>query len=464
MIDRVASRLFSRLFLSYLVVVAVSLSVAAVLVAGLLIQFENGSARQRLIGIQQPIFTAVTNGLRSGRTPKDVADGFADQVRSVNARILIVATQGRRVQADSEDRLEGQILMPSPSGIGDVFSFRDQDEDWLYVQRAINPASQLLVARPSAAFGRTVRELIPTMGISALAAGALALLVAALIARTITRPLSELAATAGRFASGDLRSRVTVRGPREVRDLGSAFNHMADEIERARGSERAFLADISHELRTPLTSISGFSQAIVEGEVQAEGVGWAAKTIQREARRLIRMVEGLLQVARIESGAGHAEREQISLGDVVRAAVAAIEAQADDADVRINEAIAEVPPVVGDRDRLSQLFLNVLDNAVKHSPKGASVDVGTAALDGHVLVKVRDQGGGIPAGAETKVFERFYRGANADRDGAGLGLAIAQAIAQDHGGHIEARNVKGGAEFTIVLPAAPPDTVPAATA
>ncbi len=463
MIERVAGRLFNRLFLSYLIVVAVSLIVAAVLVTGLLIQSENGSARQRLIGIQQPLFTAVTNALKQGRTPKDVVDSLTDQVRAVNARILIVATQGRRVQADSEGRLEGQVLMPSPSGIGDVFSFREQDEDWLYVQRPINPASQLLVARPSAAFGRTVRELIPSMALSALAAGLLALLVAAVIARTITRPLSDLAAVAGRFASGDLRSRVAVGGPREVRDLGSAFNHMADEIERARGSERAFLADISHELRTPLTSISGFSQAIVEGEVQAEGVSWAAKTIQREARRLIRMVEGLLQVARIESGTGRAEREPVALGDVVRSAVAAIEAQAHEAEVRINEAISEVPPVVGDRDRLSQLFLNVLDNAVKHSPKGSSVDVGTGALDGHVLVKVRDRGGGIPAGAETKVFERFYRGANADREGAGLGLAIAQAIAQDHGGRIEARNVDDGAEFTIVLPAAP-RTSPFATA
>lgn len=462
MIERFASGLFGRLFLSYLVVVAVSVLVAAVLVTGLLIQFDNSSARGRLILIQQPLFNAVTAALRQGRTPREVTGTFADQLRAVNARMLIVATTGRRVEADSEDRLDGQILTPQPSGIADVFSFRDQDGDWLYVQRAIDPARQLLVARPQAAFGRTVRDLIPTMGISALAAASLALLVAAIIARTITQSLSELAAGVRRFASGDLHSRVRAGGPREVRELGNAFNNMADEIERARGSERAFLADISHELRTPLTSIHGFSQAIVEGEVQAEGVGWAARTIQREARRLIRMVEGLLQVARIESGAGRSEREQVSLSEVLRSAVAAIEAQAREAEVRIDEQIVDLPPVVGDPDRLSQLFLNVLDNAVKHSPKGASVDVGTGALDGHVMVRVRDHGGGIPPGAEAKVFERFYRGANADREGAGLGLAIAHAIALDHGGRIEARNVDGGAEFTVVLPAAPARPAPSA--
>jgi len=91
---------------------------------------------------------------------------------------------------------------------------------------------------------------------------------------------------------------------------------------------------------------------------------------------------------------------------------------------------------------------------VKHSPKGSSVDVGAAAQDGHVVIKVRDRGAGLPAGAETRVFERFYRGASEEREGTGLGLAIAQAIAQAHGGHIEARNVDGGAEFRVVLPVA----------
>lgn len=450
MIDRVAG----RLFLSFLAVVAVALVVASVAIGSLLVRFDNVTARQRLVGIEQPIATAVVNGLRQGRRPEDIVRGLTDQVRAIDARVLIVATQSRRVRADSEGRLEGQLLLPVPSGIPAVFTFRENDEDWYFVQRAVDNAFTLVVARPRAAFGQTVRQLLPSIGVSAAAAAVLALLIAGLLARTITHPLRDLVRGAGRFARGDLHTRVTVGGPQEVRELGRAFNEMADEIERARGSERAFLADMSHELRTPLTSIQGFSQAIVDGEVQGEGVAWAARTIQREARRLIRMVEGLLQVARIEAGTPPEDRERVAVTEIVEAAVAAIEAQARDAEVTIRQDIAAVPGVVGDPDRLAQLFLNVLDNAVKHSPKGASVDIGTAVLDGHVVVRVRDRGGGIPAGAETRVFQRFYRGANAEHGGAGLGLAIAQAIAQDHGGHIEARNVDGGAEFTVVLPAA----------
>jgi signal transduction histidine kinase len=448
-IDRVAG----RLFLSYLVVVAVGLVVASTLIGGLIVRYENEAMRQQLLDISTPMLNAVQSGLRQGRAPQDVVRGLAEQARAIDARILIVQTQGRRILADSDGRLDGQVVPATPSGQDGVFRFRDKDEDWFFVQRPV-PAGQLMVARRRAAFTDTIRQLVPATAIGAGVAAFVALLLAAVLARTITRPLRELVRGTGRFAGGDLKARVPVGGPHEVRELGTAFNDMADEIERARGSERAFLADLSHELRTPLTSIQGFSQAIVEGEVQGDGVGWAARTIQREARRLIRMVEGLLQVARIESGAGQQVREPVALANVVRGAVAAIEVQAREAEVAINGSVGDVPNVMGDPDRLSQLFINVLDNAVKHSPKGTSVEVGSATQDGHVVIRVRDRGAGIPAGAEARVFERFYRGGDVEREGAGLGLAIAQAIAQAHGGHIEARNVEGGAEFRVVLPAA----------
>lgn len=450
MIDRIGG----RLFLSYLVVVAVALVVTSVLVGSIVVRSENEGARQRLMGISQPIFAAVQNGLRQGRSATDIIDGLKDEARAIDTRILLVATQGRRALVDSEGRMQGEVILPQPAGAPDVFAFREGGEEWFFVQRAVNPAGTLLVARPRAVFGQTLRQLLPSLGVSAAAAALLALLLAALLARTITGPLSALSALAQRVASGDFRTRAAVGGPREVRDLERAFNEMADEIARARDSERAFLADVSHELRTPLTSIQGFSQAIVEGEVQADGIAWAARTIQREARRLIRMVEDLLQVARIEADVTPARREPVAVVEIVRGAVAAMEAQAHEAEVTIRDGTADVPTVLGDPDRLSQLFLNVLDNAVKHSPKGASVDVGAAAEDGHVVVHVRDRGGGIPAGAETRVFQRFYRGENAERDGSGLGLAIAQAIAEAHGGHIEAHNVDGGAEFRVILPTA----------
>ena len=112
-----------------------------------------------------------------------------------------------------------------------------------------------------------------------------------------------------------------------------------------------------------------------------------------------------------------------------------------------------LPTLRGDPDKLAQLFLNVLDNAVKHSPRGTTVHVRGSRDNGAIVIRVRDAGSGLPQGAQARLFQRFYRGDNAQRDGAGLGLAIAQAIAQAHGGSIRASNVDGGgAEFAVRLP------------
>jgi signal transduction histidine kinase len=149
-------------------------------------------------------------------------------------------------------------------------------------------------------------------------------------------------------------------------------------------------------------------------------------------------------------------REDVAPSRLLEGAVTALDVQARDAGVRFDvSSTVELPPVRGDPDKLAQLFLNVLDNAVKHSPRGATVRVRGERDDGAVVVRVRDAGSGLPEGAQVRLFQRFYRGENALRNGAGLGLAIAQAIAQAHGGSITAANVDGGgAEFAVRLPTA----------
>jgi signal transduction histidine kinase len=447
-----------RLFLSYLGVVAVGLLVAAITVSGLLVRYENDVVRLRLQELGAPLLTAMTTALRAGQQPRDVIDGLAEQAGSADARLLVLSNN-RRVLVDSANSLVNQTLPPpTQAAFG---GFIDGEAQWLFVQQSFRPAATgqspaiIVVARPRAAFGDAVRILLPSLLVAGLVAGGFALIVAGLLSRTITRPLRDLVAGARHFARGEYRTRVPVAGPGEVAELGGAFNEMAGEIERARDSEQAFLADISHELRTPLTSIQGFAQAIAEGEAAGEAAPPAAKIIQRESRRLIRMVEGLLEVAKLQAGGPELARERVEATSLVKSAVAALEVQAQEAGVTLDVATDGLPTVRGDPDKLAQLFTNLIDNAVKHSPRGASVTVRGAREDGHAVVRVRDSGSGLPGGAQTRLFRRFYRGENAQRDGAGLGLAIAQAIAAAHGGAITARNVnEGGAEFTVRLPLA----------
>ncbi len=450
----------SRLFLSYLAVVSVGLLAAALAIGGLLLNYEDQIIRVRLEELSAPLLAAVQNGIRDGKQPREIVDGLSDPVHAVHARVLILGTVQRRVIVDSEGTMIN-FPLPRPDA-NNIGTFRDQGDVWIFVQQAlrqpaigVSGATTVVVARPRASFADTLRALLPSLIIAGLVAAGFALVVAGLLSRTITQPLRNLVAGSRRFAKGEYEARVPVSGPGEVAELGGAFNEMAGEIERARGSEHAFLADISHELRTPLTSIQGFSQAIVEGEAQGDAVHRAAEIIHREARRLVRLVEGLLQVAKLEAGAQTMAREEVAPAQLLAGACTALDVQAHDAGVRFDVDTNGVPPLHGDPDKLAQLFLNVLDNAVKHSPRGSTVTVRAAAEDGHVVVRVRDEGSGLPEGPEARLFERFFRGANAaSRDGAGLGLAIAQAIARSHGGDITARNVTGGgAEFSIRLPA-----------
>jgi len=450
----------TRLFLSYLAVVVVGLAVAAITISGLLLRYEDDQTRVHLEELSAPFLTAIQTGVRAGQQPREIVDALTEQAHAADARLLIT-TAARRVAIDSDGRLVGSILpQPSASNIGEFTEGADQ---WIFVRQQLRQAAAggvglgfIVVARPRAVFTDTLRALLPSLALSGLVALAFAVLVAALLARTITRPLRELVGGVRRFAGGDYGTRVPLAGPSEVAEMGTAFNEMASEIQRSRGSEQAFLADISHELRTPLTSIQGFAQAIVEGEARGDAVSHVAEIIHREARRLVRMVEGLLQVARLESGAQSMAREDVQPARLLESAVAALEVQAKDAGVSFDVAGADaLPSLRGDPDKLAQLFLNVLDNAVKHSPRGTTVHVRGSRDDGAVLVRVRDAGSGLPQGAQTRLFQRFYRGENAQRDGAGLGLAIAQAIAQAHGGSIRASNVEGGgAEFAVRLPLA----------
>jgi signal transduction histidine kinase len=450
----------SRLFLSYLAVVVVGLAVAAITISGLLLRYENDQTRVHLQELSAPFLTAIQTGVRAGQQPREIVDALTEQAHAADARLLITTAQ-RRVVIDSDGKLIN-VVLPQPVN-ANFGEFTEGSEQWIYVRqqlaRAVTGAGGLgfiVVARPRAVFTDTLRSLLPSLAISGMVALGFALLVAALLSRTITRPLSELVGGVRRFAAGDYGTRVPLAGPSEIAEMGTAFNEMASEIQRSRGSEQAFLADISHELRTPLTSIQGFAQAIVEGEARGDAVSHVAEIIHREARRLVRMVEGLLQVARLESGAQVMTREEVAPSRLLEGAVAALEVQAKEAGVTFEVTGAEaLPSVRGDPDKLAQLFLNVLDNAVKHSPRGSTVHVLGNRDDGAVVVRVRDAGSGLPQGAQARLFQRFYRGENAQRDGAGLGLAIAHAIAQAHGGTIRASNVEGGgAEFAVRLPRA----------
>jgi signal transduction histidine kinase len=255
------------------------------------------------------------------------------------------------------------------------------------------------------------------------------------LAHGMTSPLREMTAAARDMAHGDYTRRVRATSQDEVGELAVAFNQMAADLAAADRQRRELIANVSHELRTPITALQGLLENIVDGVAQAEPA--TMQTALTQTQRLGRLVTELLDLSRLDAGVVPLNRAPINiaafLDDVVREAMV----NADGAGHAVRFEVS-VPSIVvpGDRERLHQVFANLLDNAARHSPPGGTVTVRAERLGAHVLLSVSDEGDGIPVADRERVFERFTRGERAADGGTGLGLAIARWVVQLHHGSI----------------------------
>jgi len=235
---------------------------------------------------------------------------------------------------------------------------------------------------------------------------------------------------------------------------------LAEQNERLRELDRLkdeLVAVVSHELRTPLTSILGYLELIREDATElSEEHRSFLEIVDRNARRLLSLVGDLLFVARLDAGSLDLELEDVDLEEVARDCVETQGPRAEKGGVALRLEVDELPSVRGDRARLAQLFDNLVSNAVKFTRRGGEVDVRLADVDGEVVITVSDTGIGIPVGEQDRLFERFFRSSTATSQaiqGTGLGLTIAKAIVEAHGGSIGAESEEGrGTTFTVTLP------------
>ncbi|HVY95361.1 MAG TPA: HAMP domain-containing sensor histidine kinase [Solirubrobacterales bacterium] len=316
----------------------------------------------------------------------------------------------------------------------------------IYAARRVG-TSAVVVTRPDVVSGDDFRRYLSALLIASGAAALLAAAVAALLARRLTQPLRRLGHAAGELAAGHHPEPVPRESTAELDELAVAFNGMSEQLALAREAERSVLLSVSHDLRTPLTSIRGYAEGIEDGTVEPRQ---AAAVVGRESERLERLVGDLLALARLRQGVLDVRREPVDLAAVAREAEERLRPRAREAgvEVRVEGGAA---PALGDHGRVLQIVSNLLDNAVRVSPRGGTVTV-TAAPG---RLEVSDQGPGIPAAELPRAFERFHLRSQSggSPDGAGLGLAIVRELSEAMGGSAAVENLPGGgARFTVTLP------------
>jgi signal transduction histidine kinase len=299
--------------------------------------------------------------------------------------------------------------------------------------------------------------------------GFLLLLVCAYLVRAVARPVRVVATGASRIAAGDLSTRIPVAGPAEIRELTTAFNTMAESVqhgrrelevqnEQLRQSERAkseLITIVSHELRTPLSSILGYTRLLLKRDTDQGTLRRYVEIIHDQGERLAGLIEGFL-AAEDRNGTGiELEPDTIDLGELVRREVELIAADSPDHDLSVT--VDQKPlKVHADRERLAQVVINLVTNAVKYSPAGGAIRVEVRRHGHKVRASVEDEGLGIPAEHQSRVFSKFFRGdAKASGvPGVGLGLALSREIVEAHGGRIEFTSVENkGSTFWFELPA-----------
>lgn len=286
-----------------------------------------------------------------------------------------------------------------------------------------------------------------------------AAVVAALLARRMTRPIAAMQTTAGRIAAGDLGARVDAGGmpDDELAKLARSIDAMAADLESARAHEREFLLGISHDLRTPLTSIRGYAEALADGTLSSVPErARAAEVIRSEAQRLERLVADLLDLARLDARDFSLRPVAVDAGSVVGTVVDGLAPTAHRWDVRLEVVDPAPVPAEVDPERLAQIVANLVENALKHA--ATLVQTSVSLDDGMLVVQVDDDGPGIPDDERERIFDRLYtaRGTPTRKVGTGIGLAVVRDLTTAMRGLVTCTaRPEQGTRFVVRIPATP---------
>lgn len=458
------SSIAGRWMFNTLSVVGIMLVIANVCIYYFTRQYYYGSAENYLVSEANATATVLS------RLYEDMAVNYSSEVReliegfdkkeqmemmSINKNGEVTLSSSGFSPDESYNMPDYEMALKSEDGVG-IFHGFETGENIIAVT--------VIIAQPSSTYNAlryvTSMTLIDNqLGTIMLAAVLISVSVILLLVcsgmyfvKSICVPLMQISVTAKKLAKGDFSERIAIRNNDEIGELSRVFNDMADELENSEAIKNDFISSVSHELRTPLTAIKGWSETLEAGydeETYRKGM----TVITHETGRLEAMVEELLDFSRIQNGRFTLQKANI---DIIAELDDALLIYTDKAK-KENKTIHYTEPeflcvVYGDKNRLRQVFINVIDNAIKYSDPGGNVDITVEKGSGTLSIIVADTGIGIAAADLPKVKAKFYK-ANSTRRGSGIGLAVADEIISMHGGTLDIASELGkGTTVTITLP------------
>ena len=280
------------------------------------------------------------------------------------------------------------------------------------------------------------------------------------LARKQSSPLKELADTAKAFGHGDLTARVSIRErePREIQELGIAFNNMAAELEKSEYQRQEFVANVSHELKTPMTTISGYVDGILDGTIPQDKSRQYLQVVSSETKRLNRLVRSMLDISKLQDQGGvpHQMKTHFDLTECVGQVLISFEHKIMSKKLDVQVQMPEHPVFTfACQDYITQVVYNLIDNGVKFSPENGTLSVTIQESDTKAFVSIQNQGQTIPPEELPLVFDRFHKtdkSRSQNRDSWGLGLYIVKTIICSHGEDISVTSRDGTTTFTFTLP------------
>jgi signal transduction histidine kinase len=380
----------------------------------------------------------VENALRVQEGPP-----FPRGIEGSKQFFTLVDNSNRVVLAGPGDHI-GDLLQQS-----DIENGIPIEENGVIVGSMVTRQPTILVNPAETAFLDRIKQIYI---LSAVGVIALALFLAFLLSRTLTRPIRELTAATRAVSAGDLAQEVPVRSRDELGQLAASFNQMNAKLAQSLNLRRQMTADIAHELRTPISVILGHAEGVHDG-VLAPSLE-TFEIVRDEASRLEQLVEDLRTLSRADADELPIERQPIALATLLEDVRAAHTHRSEQKNISLIIQIApDLPEIVVDPSRMMQVLSNLMDNALHYTPEGGRISLSAQVVDEKLEIKVQDSGPGIAEGELDRIFDRFYRSdpsRQRDEGGSGLGLAIARAIVEKHNGRIWAES-KVGEGTTIVI-------------